>query len=214
MPKTHNFDWERIERDYRAGLLSIAEIARRHGCTRSAIQQQARKHDWSRDLSKAVRIATQTKLAGASLQAIRSKAKNEQAAPNACTSRRADGRARTSDVIEAAAEEAADVALEQRQDVRETHKLEASLLARMREVLGEGFWKVDNLEKLSAATHMFESFVRAQARRVQLACRIWSLDVTALEPEADEDDPIARMTPAQVEDRLKEIRARLASAQG
>jgi len=43
-------DWEAIERDYRAGLLSIREIAVRHGCTHTAINRRAKVRDWERDL--------------------------------------------------------------------------------------------------------------------------------------------------------------------
>lgn len=43
-------DWEAIERDYRAGLLSIREVAVRHGCTHTAINRRAKVGGWERDL--------------------------------------------------------------------------------------------------------------------------------------------------------------------
>ena len=47
-------DWALIEREYRAGQLSIAEIARQSGITRGAIQKRAKRDGWARDLLSAV----------------------------------------------------------------------------------------------------------------------------------------------------------------
>ena len=44
-------DWERIEADYRAGLLSIREIAAKNGITDTAIRKRAKKSEWVRDLA-------------------------------------------------------------------------------------------------------------------------------------------------------------------
>jgi transposase-like protein len=55
MGKRKTYDWEAIEREYRAGQLSISEIARQHGCSRGAIQKKANQRQWTRDLSEKVR---------------------------------------------------------------------------------------------------------------------------------------------------------------
>lgn len=44
-------DWERIELDYRAGVMSIREIASKHGITDTAIRKKAKAQDWVRDVS-------------------------------------------------------------------------------------------------------------------------------------------------------------------
>ena len=44
-------DWEAIERDYRAGILTLRALAAQHGITEGAIRQKAKKEDWPRDLS-------------------------------------------------------------------------------------------------------------------------------------------------------------------
>lgn len=44
-------DWERIEHLYRAGLLSIREIAAASGVSHVAIQKRAKRDGWVRDLS-------------------------------------------------------------------------------------------------------------------------------------------------------------------
>ena len=43
-------DWEAIERAYRAGLLSIREIASTQGITHGAINKRAKRDAWERDL--------------------------------------------------------------------------------------------------------------------------------------------------------------------
>lgn len=48
-------DWERIEVDYRAGILSVREIAKRQGVSHVAIQKRAEREGWERDLSGKIR---------------------------------------------------------------------------------------------------------------------------------------------------------------
>lgn len=55
MASKQAFDWEAIERDYRAGLLSVREIAGRHGCTHTAINKRARADGWARDLKAKIK---------------------------------------------------------------------------------------------------------------------------------------------------------------
>lgn len=58
-------DWESIERDYRAGILSIREIARQHGVTEGPIRRKANQQGWQRDLTKRVKARAQEKLSSA-----------------------------------------------------------------------------------------------------------------------------------------------------
>ncbi|WP_312601075.1 MULTISPECIES: hypothetical protein [Pseudomonas] len=48
-------DWEAIERAYRAGLLSIREIASNHGITHGAINKRAKRDGWERDLKAKIK---------------------------------------------------------------------------------------------------------------------------------------------------------------
>ena len=59
---TPQFDWEKIEAEYRAGVLSLREIARIHGCTDTAIRKKAKACGWTRDLSKKIEEAVRSKL--------------------------------------------------------------------------------------------------------------------------------------------------------
>jgi len=56
-------DWEGVEREYRAGQLSIREIGRRYGVTAPNIIKKAKKLEWIQDLSENVRRETAARLA-------------------------------------------------------------------------------------------------------------------------------------------------------
>lgn len=47
-------DWECIEFNYRAGVLSIRQIAQEFGVSDGAIRKRAKKDDWQRDLRKKI----------------------------------------------------------------------------------------------------------------------------------------------------------------
>lgn len=55
-------DWEAIEREYRAGQLSVIEIARQQGLSHTAINKRAKKSGWTRDLSAQVRREVRARL--------------------------------------------------------------------------------------------------------------------------------------------------------
>ena len=42
-------DWEAVERDYRAGILSVREIGAKCGCTHTAINKRAKAEGWERE---------------------------------------------------------------------------------------------------------------------------------------------------------------------
>jgi hypothetical protein len=51
-----SIDWESIEREYRAGRLTVAEIGRQHGLSHTAINKRAKRDGWTRNLADAVRM--------------------------------------------------------------------------------------------------------------------------------------------------------------
>ena len=76
MAKRH--DWELIEREYRTGRFSLAQLEARHGVNRSNISRRARKEGWKKDLSGRVRERTQEKIARVSLPPEAQEALDEQ----------------------------------------------------------------------------------------------------------------------------------------
>lgn len=55
-------DWEAIEREYRAGQLSVSEIGRQHGISHTAINKRANRDGWTRNLAARVREEVSARL--------------------------------------------------------------------------------------------------------------------------------------------------------
>lgn len=55
-------DWEAVEREYRAGQLSVSEIGRQHDVSHTAINKRAKRDGWARDLAARVRQEVSTRL--------------------------------------------------------------------------------------------------------------------------------------------------------
>ena len=55
-------DWESIEKDYRAGVLSIREVGRIHSISDKAIRNKASELGWQRDLSDKVNAKVRSEL--------------------------------------------------------------------------------------------------------------------------------------------------------
>lgn len=105
-------DWERIECDYRAGILSVREIAASQGITHGAINKRAKRDGWERDLSAKIRAKADGLVAK---QAIVVEAPGLSKEVTAA-------------VIKENSEHLASVMLTQRRSVARAHKLCMSLL--------------------------------------------------------------------------------------
>jgi hypothetical protein len=55
-------DWDAVDRDYRAGNLTVRELATKHGTNHATIVRLAKRLGLTRDLSDAVREATNARL--------------------------------------------------------------------------------------------------------------------------------------------------------
>lgn len=55
-------DWEAIEANYRAGILSLREIGRAQGVSDTAIRKRAKAEGWERDLTAQVKVRARVKL--------------------------------------------------------------------------------------------------------------------------------------------------------
>ncbi|MCB1739041.1 MAG: GIY-YIG nuclease family protein [Gammaproteobacteria bacterium] len=56
MARRNDIDWEAIEKDYSAGLMSIMAVAVKHGVSNSQVRVRAAHHEWPRNKSDQVRI--------------------------------------------------------------------------------------------------------------------------------------------------------------
>jgi hypothetical protein len=130
-------DWERIEEDYRAGVLSIREIAAAHQISHTAIQKRAKRDGWSRDLAAKIQAKADSLVAK---EAVASQVATETAATERL-------------IVEANAEAIAQVRLSHRTDIGRARKLCLALLGEL-EVASEERMTV---EGLADALHQLES---------------------------------------------------------
>lgn len=92
-------DWEAIEREYRAGQLSVVEIGRQHGISHTAINKRAKRDGWTRDLANKVRREVSARLVSEEVSEANAKEAVETAATRGVElvrqHRRSLGRAQT-----------------------------------------------------------------------------------------------------------------------
>lgn len=114
-------DWERIEAHYRAGLLSVREIAASQGITHTAIQKRAKAGGWERDLSAKIKAKADSLVA------------KREVASGVAKERAATDRV----IVEANAEVIAGIRMAHRTDIRAYRDLANSLLAELAAETGD-----------------------------------------------------------------------------
>jgi transposase-like protein len=155
MTERKQVDWERIEAEYRAGQLSVREIARQHGVSAPAIVQKAKRLGWERDLSASVREAVNAKLV------------KETAAVNSDVNA-----LNAREAVSLAAARGVDIVLRHRRDIAKLDALR-NRLAEKAEALIEG---VSDLKGLGDAVAAVEGLGRTQAKLIPLERQAFSLD--------------------------------------
>ncbi|MDG1643499.1 hypothetical protein [Klebsiella huaxiensis] len=121
-------DWEAIETAYRAGVMSLREIAAQHGISEGAIRKRAKRDDWSRDLAAKVKERAD--------DLVRKAEVRKQVRTETALSERV--------LIEATAEVVAAVRMEHRDDIRRAREITNALF----DELGAECADVDSLRKL------------------------------------------------------------------
>jgi hypothetical protein len=61
-PPKKRTDWDAVERDYRTAKFTLRELAQKYGVTHQAINNQAKRKQWTQDLADQIRQATNAKL--------------------------------------------------------------------------------------------------------------------------------------------------------
>lgn len=121
-------DWEAIETAYRAGVMSLREIASQHGISEGAVRKRAKRDDWSRDLNAKVKERADDLVRKAE---VRRQVRSEQALSERV-------------LIEATAEVIATVRMEHRGDIRRAREITNALF----DELGAECADVESLRKL------------------------------------------------------------------
>jgi hypothetical protein len=114
-------DWEAIERDYRAGVLSIREIAKQHAITDKAIRNKAKEREWQRDLTDKVNARVKNDLVRAEVRTLN-----------------ADEKARTErEIVEGAAATVVQVVREHRKGIASGRQIVDLLMGQLVDVAGQ-----------------------------------------------------------------------------
>lgn len=121
-------DWEAIESAYRAGLMSVREIASQQGITHGAINKRAKRDGWERDLKAKIKAKADALVSKREVSTLVSTEK-------AVTERI---------LIEANAEVIANVRMEHRGDIRRAREITNALF----DELGAECADIDALRKL------------------------------------------------------------------
>lgn len=154
-------DWERIEAEYRAGQLSLREIARAHGITEGAIRKKAKAGGWDRDLADKVRKQVSEKL-------VRSDGTQSGTHPQ---------RARTDrEIVEAASLRGLEVVTSHRADIQQLHGLKRVLAGRLSDVLHGGSPDGPCLGEKESPGDLLEKLSRVTARLIPLERQAFNLD--------------------------------------
>lgn len=175
-------DWEAVEREYRAGQLSLREIARAAGVTEGAIRKRAKKDEWERDLTEKIREAVRSEL-------VRSEVRNS------------DPRTEK-EMVSLAALRSVDVILSHRRDIARFRKIASDLLVAI-EADDEKAPEERMSPKERAA--LLEQLSRIAARMIQLERQAFGLDddtkapdsveaADAASPRSEVERRIARLT--------------------
>ncbi len=108
-------DWERIEYDYRAGILSVREISEARGVSHTAVNKKAKQLGWERDLKAKIK---------AKADALVSKAEvsKEVSSKRVATEK---------ETIDSGAQLIADVRLGHRKDIVRFRNLASKMLAEL-----------------------------------------------------------------------------------
>lgn len=155
-------DWEAIEREYRAGQLSVREIARRFDVSEGAIRKKAKTDGWSRPLADKVR------------EAVREKLVRADGTQDGTQSQRANDAA----IVEAAALRGFDVATSHRKDLQQLHGLKRVLAERLSIVLQGGDPGGVCLGEKESAGDLLEKLSRVNSRLIPLERQAYNLDAS------------------------------------
>lgn len=161
-PKT---DWEAIEREYRAGQLSIREIARKHDISDTAIRKEAKARGWARDLADKVRKAVREELV-----------RTDGSQPGSQQQRATDA-----EIVDAAKRVGVEVQLTHRRDLQQLHGLKRVLADRLATVLQGGRPDGPCLGDKESPGDLLEKLSRVTARLIPLERQAHNLDA---EPDA------------------------------
>jgi hypothetical protein len=127
-------DWESIESHYRAGVLSVRQIAINESISEAAIRKRAKEHGWKRDLTERVQQAVRQKLIAEPVDEA-----EVQARKDARQAERAEARepVAADDIVEEASNTVVQVVREHRKTIKESRQLLETMLVQLTDAVAQ-----------------------------------------------------------------------------
>lgn len=143
-------DWEKIEKLFRAGVLSVREIAAAHGVSHTAINKRAKAEGWVKDLKAKIKAKAEEKVSKA---VVSSQVSTET-------------RLEEKQIIEANATVIANIRLEHRKDIAK----QRSLTTKLFEEIEHQTINLELYEQLGALCHAPDD--KGQDKRYELFTKV------------------------------------------
>ena len=113
MAERKQVDWESVERDYSAGLLSLREIAAKYGVSPSLITRKKNEGEWPRDLTSKIQAKADSIITGVNTGGVNAGVNSKKASEK--------------EIIEANAQAIVNIKLAHRGDIRKSKNIVNSL---------------------------------------------------------------------------------------
>lgn len=159
MARLSQKQWQNLGKQFRAGQVTIAEIARQFDVTSQAIHSHAKASGWTRDLTKKTKQAVQ---AGAIAAAV----------PHA-------EEMTNEEIVEEFSLIGVQVILQHRKDIHALRLRRQSLMRRYDQITAmdtQGKYKLNTIEDIAAAAQILESVARIDHRIVVMERIAFNLD--------------------------------------
>lgn len=189
-PKRALADWEAVERDFRAGILTYSEMALRHGVSKGRISQVAKRDGWTQDLSVKIRAKAEAKLNAATVNAELN----------------AERSASIAETVEIGAQVIVRIKLGQRSSIQRARDLAEKLMLELETETSrkpgaptEAGEKAPPLMPLAAKVTVLKSLTESMRTLIGLERESFGLD--EIPPDSD-GAPVARMSDAEMAVRL------------
>lgn len=173
MGRRSDIDWEKIEREYIAGQLTIRQIAEENGVAHQSITKKAKREGWLRNLDGAIKERTKAKIAQIDIAHIIEQSANENAHKSARAVR---------DAIEQASDIASGTILRHRADIRLDLERAQSISA----LLDDKLSQADCLGDVVKAAQAFKALVDSRAKLIDKEREAYGVDNAT-----KSDDPLS-----------------------
>lgn len=174
----HVIDWEGVERDYRAGIKSVREIAATYGCSHTIINKRAATYGWARDLGGKIRAKADALVAK---EAVSRMVSTETRIPER-------------EIVEANAVVQANIRREHRSDIQRTKRVANTLIEKLErrvEALASTGDKFDDLREQASTLKLL-----ADTQRTVITLEKEAFGMTTV-AQAETNDPASRIDPLE-----------------